>query len=147
MSMGTACKCQPRNLVVVQRKGNASAFNGYRWTPSAYSFIRCVSCGQGWRTKAAYVDALPDAEPDQRHAKSKESSGVVDKIREQFANPAFAIQKPDQWRGVLRPFDPVCIVTKEAHVPRENDPARCRNCGFFLEETQEENKSEKGVDF
>lgn len=43
------------------RKGNRSAFNGYRWTPSDYSEVRCTVCGRSWRTKAKYVDALPDA--------------------------------------------------------------------------------------
>lgn len=55
------CKCKPRDVEVLQRKGNRSAFNGYRWTPSAYSAVRCTSCGACWRTKAAYVDSAPDA--------------------------------------------------------------------------------------
>jgi hypothetical protein len=45
---------------VVQRNGNASAFSGYRWTPSAYSGVRCTECGRYWRTKAGYVRYLPD---------------------------------------------------------------------------------------
>jgi len=45
---------------VVQRHGNASAFNGYHWTPSSYSCVRCGTCGRAWRTKAAYVEGLPD---------------------------------------------------------------------------------------
>ena len=47
--------------VVVQRNGNASAFNGYHWTPSDYSGIRCRTCDRYWRTKAEYVRSLPDA--------------------------------------------------------------------------------------
>lgn len=50
--------------VVTMRNGNASAFNGYRWTPSAYSEVRCTApgCEHGpWRTKAAYVRDLPGA--------------------------------------------------------------------------------------
>lgn len=47
--------------VVLQRKCNHSAFNGYHWTPSDYSCLRCTECGRVWRTKAAYVDGLPDA--------------------------------------------------------------------------------------
>jgi len=47
--------------VVTQRKGNRSAFNGYRWTPSAYSEVRCTVGGSVWRSRAAYVDDLPDA--------------------------------------------------------------------------------------
>jgi hypothetical protein len=46
---------------VVQRNGNASAFNGYHWQWSAYSLVRCGHCGRRWRTKANYVRHLPDA--------------------------------------------------------------------------------------
>lgn len=48
---------------VLQRRGNASAFNGYRWQPSAYSAVKCSEpgCGRVWRTKAGYADDLPDA--------------------------------------------------------------------------------------
>jgi len=52
---------------VIAYKGNRSAFNGYRWTRSDYSAIRCAppgGCGRIWRTKAAYVDSLPDAPAD-----------------------------------------------------------------------------------
>ena len=47
--------------VVTARRGNASAFNGYHWTPSDYSALRCTHCGRCWRTKANYVRHLPDA--------------------------------------------------------------------------------------
>lgn len=47
--------------VVFARNGNHSAFNGYNWTPSAYSAVRCRHCGRRWRTKANYVRHLPDA--------------------------------------------------------------------------------------
>jgi hypothetical protein len=52
-----------KHWAVLQRKGNCSAFNGYHWTPSDYSAVRCAApgCGRAWRTKAAYVDTLPDA--------------------------------------------------------------------------------------
>jgi hypothetical protein len=46
---------------VVVRNANHSAFNGYRRTPSAYSLVRCPACGRSWRTKARYVDTLPDS--------------------------------------------------------------------------------------
>lgn len=48
---------------VLQRLGNASAFNGYRWTPSDYSCVQCTKplCRRIWRTKAAYVRDLVDA--------------------------------------------------------------------------------------
>lgn len=67
MSGGTACSCaesrEPvsvRRWIVIQRKCNHSAFSGYHRTPSAYSAIYCQCCGAIWRTKAAYVDQLPD---------------------------------------------------------------------------------------
>lgn len=46
------------------------AFNTVRWWPdgtptraaaSVYSAVRCPVCSATWRTKAAYVAALPDA--------------------------------------------------------------------------------------
>lgn len=47
--------------VVVARRCNHSAFNGYHWTPSNYSGIKCLDCGRYWRTDAGYVRTLPDA--------------------------------------------------------------------------------------
>ncbi len=64
MSGGYACRNpnhKPHRWVVVQRKYNRSAFNGGRRTPSDYSLVRCTTCGSMWRTKAKYVDDLPDA--------------------------------------------------------------------------------------
>lgn len=62
MSGGYACE-NPKehrpSWVVLQRNGNMSAFNGYRWTPSDYSEIKCKTCGAIWRTKARYVNELP----------------------------------------------------------------------------------------
>jgi hypothetical protein len=46
---------------VIVRNGNYSAFNGYRFTPSDYSLVKCRSCGAHWRTRAGYVATLPDA--------------------------------------------------------------------------------------
>ena len=63
MSQGVACNCadkKARKWAVLQRCGNASAFNGYRWQFSAYSAVTCLACGRVWRTKAAYVRDLPD---------------------------------------------------------------------------------------
>jgi hypothetical protein len=48
--------------VVTQRQHNRSTFNGGKWTPSVYSSVRCPECPRTWRTRAAYVADLPDAE-------------------------------------------------------------------------------------
>lgn len=64
MSGGRACNCKPRNIEVLQRKCNHSAFNGYRYTPSDYSLVRCLKCGAVWRTKAKYVDKALDAKDE-----------------------------------------------------------------------------------
>ncbi len=70
MSMGTSCKmemgtrCSRSTWLVTQRLCNHSAFNGYHYTPSAYSTVRCFSCGKHWRTKADYVFELRNAPDD-----------------------------------------------------------------------------------
>ena len=68
MSVSFSCHCPERKRsvterrwVVTQRRCNHSAFNGYRMTPSDYSTVWCLSCGAIGRTKAAYVDQLPNA--------------------------------------------------------------------------------------
>jgi hypothetical protein len=63
MSQGLPCKCYEKNKrywYVEHRKCNYSAFNGYHHTRSDYSRVRCVRCSRAWRTKAYYVDDLPD---------------------------------------------------------------------------------------
>lgn len=67
MSTGFSCHCaerakpiQDRNWVVLDRQANHSAFNGYHWTPSAYSHLLCNTCRASGRTKAAYVAFVPD---------------------------------------------------------------------------------------
>jgi hypothetical protein len=64
MSGGKACTNQDHRTrwVVLVRKANYSAFNGGRRTVSDYSELHCRQCGAVWRTKAAYVDELPDNE-------------------------------------------------------------------------------------
>ena len=42
------------------RKGNYLTFNGRKFTPSAYSEVVCPTCRCSWRTKGAFVDAVPD---------------------------------------------------------------------------------------
>lgn len=66
---GNSCTCGRKpgdigDLVVTQRKCNHSAFNGWRRTASDYSTIRCLrpGCTGLRRTKAKYVDKLPDEE-------------------------------------------------------------------------------------
>jgi hypothetical protein len=54
------CRCDRKYWAVIHRRCNYSAFNGYYWTPSDYSALRCGNCGHVWRTKANYVDSLPD---------------------------------------------------------------------------------------
>ena len=65
----TACRCEqsPKTMMslemweVTMYKYNASAFNGYHYTPSDYSEVRCKGCKARWRTKAKYVDKLHKA--------------------------------------------------------------------------------------
>jgi hypothetical protein len=60
MGGDVTCRCRPRRVLVINRKCNYSAFNGYHRTPSDYSCVQCQCCGHVWRTKAAWVDAMPD---------------------------------------------------------------------------------------
>lgn len=68
MSTGQFCSCgrDPRtdkeDLVVTALKCNHSAFNGYHYTPSAWSAVRCIrpGCHGQWRTKSSYVYQLPN---------------------------------------------------------------------------------------
>lgn len=58
---GRTCRGEHRRAWrVTVLRGNHSAFNGYHFTPSAYSEVKCLTCGRIWRTKAAYVDTLRD---------------------------------------------------------------------------------------
>lgn len=63
-SKGIACKCnlkkveKMKNWVVVTYRGNKSAFNGYKFTPSEFSEIKCNKCGNTWRTKMNYVQII-----------------------------------------------------------------------------------------
>jgi len=73
---GASLLCQREHRehwVVIAYHGNASAFNGYHWTPSDYSACRCEECGRVWRTKAAYVDDL--SYPSRRRF---EGGGAID---------------------------------------------------------------------
>jgi len=60
VSQGHACRCKAPLWHVAMRKHNRSAFSGYWYTPSAYSLVACLNCNATWRTKARYVDKLPD---------------------------------------------------------------------------------------
>lgn len=63
MSGGTCCKClsvtdeyRRRHWRVWQRRCNYSAFNGYRYTPSAWSLVCCLICRALWRTTTNMSD-------------------------------------------------------------------------------------------
>lgn len=60
MSGGTVCKCDKKNWAVTDRNANHSAFNGYHRTYSAYSGVICTKCFANWRSKANYINYLPD---------------------------------------------------------------------------------------
>lgn len=85
MSQGFACKNKAHrpSWRVYQRRGNRSAFSGYHWTPSDYSAVLCLDCYGGergedstaiWRTKADYVDGLPDIKPGEEEAAIERSN-------------------------------------------------------------------------
>lgn len=65
MSFAGACRATNHTHVVIARHGNSSAFNGYHWTPSDYSHVLCLDTKLHWRTKAQYVETLPDINPEQ----------------------------------------------------------------------------------
>lgn len=66
MAFHGPCRCpgdsiQHRvNWRVRDRKCNYSLKNNYVKTESPYSSVRCLACSRLWRTKAKYVDKLPD---------------------------------------------------------------------------------------
>lgn len=69
MSIHIKCICGRKkndhsDLTVINYKCNYSAFNGYKYTPSDYSLVKCnrTGCNGMWRTKARYVDTLPSLE-------------------------------------------------------------------------------------
>ena len=121
MSQGTSCKVadHKKHWSVIQRKCNASAFNGYQITPSDYSAVLCPLCPTIWRTKAAFVDSLPAAPADwhnrmanvEREPGTGETPGFLEDVhakadrkahqtpREEF-KPAFLVpgMKPEDWR-------------------------------------------------
>lgn len=68
MSGGRACEHRPReeHVVVTDRKGNHSAFGGYRFNPSDYSAVLCLTCGTRWRTNAKWVDRCRTATQQER---------------------------------------------------------------------------------
>jgi len=54
------CK-DKQNWFVTMRNCNQSAFSGYKVTPSDYSEVICALHMHRWRTKARYVDTLPNS--------------------------------------------------------------------------------------
>lgn len=69
MSGGSVCHDHPRDFWrVIARRQRTSAFDGYRTMTSEWSEVGCFygggpmqgGCLHRWRTKAAYVNHLPD---------------------------------------------------------------------------------------
>lgn len=62
--MGKCPRCKSTNLKILHYKCNYSSFQKPRgqWHSSNYSVIECKDCGQNWRTKAKYVDELPNTD-------------------------------------------------------------------------------------
>lgn len=77
------CKCPRSGWRVYARMCNYSAFNGYHFTPSAYSALVCKACAHCWRTKAAYVYATPDLSDAEREAWHR---GEFGESRQRLAN-------------------------------------------------------------
>lgn len=75
MAVSFYCKCPERRKPLAQRdwtitqyRCNYSAFNGYHYTNSDWSALRCNACGACGRSKAKYVDelfALPKPKPQE----------------------------------------------------------------------------------
>lgn len=63
MSQGVSCKdpAHKPSWFVTQRNQRCSAFDGYHPMWSEYSCVRCPICPTAWRSKAAFVDKLPNA--------------------------------------------------------------------------------------
>jgi hypothetical protein len=51
---------EDRNWGVINRECNFSAFNGYRYSPSDYSKLVCLTCGAVGHTKAKHVSKIRD---------------------------------------------------------------------------------------
>jgi hypothetical protein len=65
MNTSRCPECSHGDLEVQHRQHNHSAFNGYRYTPSDYSEVRCKTCDWRWRTRAKYVSRLLDVQPEE----------------------------------------------------------------------------------
>lgn len=64
MSGGKVCKCDKPDWEVVQYKCNYSSFEYPKrcYHRSEWSGVTCKNCGAYWRTKAKYVEDLPQRE-------------------------------------------------------------------------------------
>jgi len=67
VAVSFGCKCPERDKPVAESRVMAATvddhpltFSGYHRTPSEYSTVHCRCCRAIGRTKAAYVDQLPD---------------------------------------------------------------------------------------
>jgi len=67
MAVSFSCRCETKdksNWVVIHRNHNHSAFESPKYAEhySFYSTVYCTKCGAIGRTKAKYVDELPDGD-------------------------------------------------------------------------------------
>lgn len=73
MSGGKACKCDKPDWEVIQYKCNYSAFEypARCYHKSDYSLVHCKNCEAYWRTKAKYVDELPEKDRSDERIRSR----------------------------------------------------------------------------
>lgn len=84
MGSGPPCKDPTHRPLwrVRMRRYNESAFNGYHRTPSDWSQVVCEAltlparCVQ-WRTRAGYVDTLPDLDPAEDLDAARATAGLA----------------------------------------------------------------------
>lgn len=89
MSGGKSCQCseriepikgtsnRPGRLWrVIKRNENNSYFVKNRSQWSAYSCVLCLRCRTVWRTKATYIDHLPNATQDELNAPGPYTTNV-----------------------------------------------------------------------
>lgn len=100
-------------------QGNSSAFNGYHFTRSAYSECRCAACHRVWRTKAAYVDTLPDRPPAADPVRdARECPGSYQVWRTLTHGPACPVcDGTPNWIGAPEPQVPNTLIPAHPEMP------------------------------